>query len=254
MPLSSLSYSASTMPLRNSDIACRSQQTRFDPLQGGVSALKRELDLKDVSISIGNREILSDAHVKLNAGVRYVLHAGNGQGKSTILRAISERLIPGIPLGMRIACLQQRDEDAGSSLAPKGDAAGNRPGGVRAGQAETPSQLVVRSDTDMMSALRKRDRRSNFATALSRQGVFILILLHPGLQAALDDVDHPEAPAKLVRQLRHEDTLKQLEIAKSLAELRSGTRGSKARKALIDAENDVAATLDRWVSFRCESH
>ena len=149
------------MPLRNSDIVCRSQQTRFDPLQGGVSALKRELDLKDVSISIGNREILSDAHIKLNAGVRYVLHARNGQGKSTILRAISERLIPGIPLDLRIACLQQRDEDAGSSLAPSCDVEGTGPGGGWAGQAETPGQLVFRSDTDMVSALRKRDRESD---------------------------------------------------------------------------------------------
>ena len=242
------------MPLRNKDIVCRSQQTRFDPLQGGVSALKRELDLKDVSISIGNREILSDAHIKLNAGVRYVLHARNGQGKSTILRAISERLIPGIPLDLRIACLQQRDEDAGTSTAPKCDIGDHGQGGSGAAQAETPGQLVVRSDTDMMLALRRRHREFGFSAASLRQGGFRLIRVYTGLQAALDDVDHPEAPARVVRQLRHENTLRHLEVAQSFAELRSGARGSKARKALIDAENDVSASLDRCVCIASESH
>lgn len=50
-------------------IECRSQQSRFhaDTLDSV------EVDLKDVSISIGERELLSGAHVRLKEGVRYGL-------------------------------------------------------------------------------------------------------------------------------------------------------------------------------------
>lgn len=51
-------------------LECRAQQSRFwtDTLTSGV-----EIDLKDVTISIGERELLSNAHVRLKEGVRYGL-------------------------------------------------------------------------------------------------------------------------------------------------------------------------------------
>ena len=52
-------------------------------------------------------EILTNATLKLKAGVQYALIGRNGTGKSTILKAIAEKLIPGIPLETRISILQQ---------------------------------------------------------------------------------------------------------------------------------------------------
>lgn len=69
------------------------------------------------------------------------------------------------------------------------------------------------------------------------------------LQAALDDVGCAGAPARAIRQIRHENTLRQLEVAQSMAELRSGARGSQARKALINAEKDVSDSFNRWDGF-----
>lgn len=45
--------------------------------------------------------------MRLKAGQRYALVGRNGTGKSTLLRAVAEKLIPGIPEETRIAILQQ---------------------------------------------------------------------------------------------------------------------------------------------------
>jgi ATPase subunit of ABC transporter with duplicated ATPase domains len=53
--------------------------------------------------------------LKLKSGVHYALIGRNGTGKSTILKAVAEKLIPGIPIETRISILQQTlstDEDA----------------------------------------------------------------------------------------------------------------------------------------------
>lgn len=52
-------------------------------------------------------EILSNAKLRLKAGQRYALVGRNGTGKSTLLRAIAEKLIPGIPEETRVVLLQQ---------------------------------------------------------------------------------------------------------------------------------------------------
>jgi len=77
-------------------------------------------------------EILSNATLKLKAGVHYALIGRNGTGKSSkwsalgvadgtgmeiadawiaILKAVAEKLIPGIPIPTRIAILQQTSVD-----------------------------------------------------------------------------------------------------------------------------------------------
>jgi ABC-type multidrug transport system fused ATPase/permease subunit len=81
-----------------------------------------QLDIDGLSITVTSRsatppvkpkgkaraeglEILSNATLKLKAGVHYALVGRNGTGKSTIMRAVAEKLIPGIPYAMRIAIL-----------------------------------------------------------------------------------------------------------------------------------------------------
>lgn len=91
---------------------------------------KRKAKAKDAG-----RELIADAHLRLKGGVHYCLLGRNGTGKSSmahrrdigsfadtntsaLLRAMAEKLIPGIPHATRIAILQQTDEDNG----PHGDA------------------------------------------------------------------------------------------------------------------------------------
>ena len=67
-----------------SRIFATSQQTRFNPNASNAT----EIDLHDVTISIGERDVLNDARLRLKDGVRYGLVGKNGCGKS------SKRLSP----------------------------------------------------------------------------------------------------------------------------------------------------------------
>ena len=53
--------------------------------------------IEGVSISIGDRLLLSDAQLKLDNGKRYGLIGQNGSGKSTLMRVLRDRQIPGTP-------------------------------------------------------------------------------------------------------------------------------------------------------------
>ena len=60
-------------------ITATSQQTRFDPDATNAT----EIDLRDVNIAIGDREILTDARLLLKSDTRYGLIGSNGSGKSS---------------------------------------------------------------------------------------------------------------------------------------------------------------------------
>ena len=53
-----------------SGIVATSRQTRFNPLVQGDAS---EVDLHDVNISIGEREILVDGRIRMKGGVKYGL-------------------------------------------------------------------------------------------------------------------------------------------------------------------------------------
>lgn len=61
-------------------IVATSRQTRFNPLVQGDAS---EVDLNDVDISVGEREILVDARIRLKNGIKYGLIGRNGCGKSS---------------------------------------------------------------------------------------------------------------------------------------------------------------------------
>lgn len=90
-----------------SNIQAVSQQTRFH-LEETAS---KDLELAGLNLHIGQRQILSDCLLKLCAGVHYLLVGRNGVGKSTLLKAIAERHIPGIPRNLLILLLQQNYEE-----------------------------------------------------------------------------------------------------------------------------------------------
>ena len=89
--------------------------------------LYEQIDVKDLSITTGDRELLAHADLKLRENVHYVLVGRNGTGKSSenhfavilfsqnlifdrwtaLLRALGEGRIPGVPWSLRILLLGQ---------------------------------------------------------------------------------------------------------------------------------------------------
>lgn len=53
------------------------------------------------------RELLVDAHLRLQDGMHYVLVGRNGTGKSTLLKAIAEERVPGIAANLQCLLLGQ---------------------------------------------------------------------------------------------------------------------------------------------------
>ncbi|XXG99023.1 hypothetical protein Hte_005357 [Hypoxylon texense] len=203
-------------------ILCTSKQTRFNI----GSPNYRELDIEGLNITVtsGPRpgakgkskaksegtEILNNTKLRLKAGQRYALIGRNGTGKSTLLKAIAEKLIPGIPEETRIAILQQTD--AGDVSADEGSA----------------STLSDSEDAAVLEEVIER--------ATSKQEAQQEI---EALSIGIDGGD-PFGALRAFRKVQHERLQKELFLRDKDARLRSGARGMQARKALIAMEKKVA--------------
>ncbi|KAK4049385.1 hypothetical protein OIV83_004118 [Microbotryomycetes sp. JL201] len=98
-------------PADKKQIHCTAQQSRFhvDTLDSS-----HEVDLHDVTISVGagkiERVLLQDAHVRIKNGTKYALVGRNGTGKSTLLEALNNKMIPGLNSKLKICLLSQIDQ------------------------------------------------------------------------------------------------------------------------------------------------
>ncbi|KAK8051285.1 ABC transporter-like protein [Apiospora rasikravindrae] len=214
-------------------ILCTSKQTRFNIATPNY----RELDIDGLSIVVTSNahstakgkgkskirsegtEILSNASLRLKAGQRYALLGRNGTGKSTLLKAIAEKLIPGIPEETRIAILQQTevsDAKAHETL----------PG--------TSASQTIREDGLVIEEIIER--------ATARSGVQKEI---QALSDAISSTD-PYGPLRGLRQLQYHRLQKELFLRDKDARLRSGARGLQARKALFAKEKEVADMKLQW--------
>ncbi|KAG9075929.1 hypothetical protein FS749_012341, partial [Ceratobasidium sp. UAMH 11750] len=182
-------------------IVATSQTSRFHV--DTLTTLSKEIDLRQVNISIGNRDILVDAHLRLKANVRYGLVGRNGQGKSTILKALTEKIIPGVPENLRILLVGQVDD---SLVDP-----------TQSSAQATVVEVVVKSDSRREYAMWE----------------------YKTLSTALESDSDTHLMEALIT-LRHSRASKELEIAQKIALKRSGARGAEARKQLLVCEKRVA--------------
>ncbi|OTB05458.1 hypothetical protein M426DRAFT_260619 [Hypoxylon sp. CI-4A] len=203
-------------------ILCTSKQTRFNIGTPNY----RELDIEGLNITVTSKpkpgvkgkgkaksegtEILNNAKLRLKAGQRYALIGRNGTGKSTLLKAIAEKLIPGIPEEIRMVILQQTD--AGDSNADEGP---------------NPKS----SETGGLAVLEEVIER---ATAKHEVQQEIEVL-----SKGVDGGDSLGA-LRAFRKVHHGRLQKELFLKDKDARLRSGARGMQARKALVAAEKRVA--------------
>jgi ATP-binding cassette subfamily F protein 3 len=168
--------------------------------------------VKDLSISVSNRELLSRTTLHLVEARHYVLVGRNGTGKSTLLKAIGDGLVPGIPWSTRILLLgQTREVDVEDKMEKLSL------------REETVLQHVVRSD-------RVRERYTREARVLGD---------------AIDNSTDPMAPVRAYRQISHDRLLLQLKEGHRIAERRSGARGKQARKELVKLEERVEESQNR---------
>ncbi|CAK7227224.1 hypothetical protein SBRCBS47491_006497 [Sporothrix bragantina] len=161
-------------------------------------------------------EILSDATLRLKAGQRYALIGQNGTGKSTILRSIAEKLIPGIPEEARISVLQQTNANNDGA-----DATSNR-------------RTVLEEVLERATAKDELEQEIQTLT----QGI--------DATAADDDGSDAYAALRALRKVRHDRLQKRLFVLDKNARLRSGARGMQARKALTALEKTVAEATVSW--------
>nr|GAT52830.1 iron complex transport system ATP-binding protein [Mycena chlorophos] len=178
-------------------ITAVSQQSRFHTETLDTSL---EVDLKGVTISIGERELITNSHLRFKNGVRYGLVGRNGSGKSTLLSAIAERLIPGLNPSIRILLLSQVEDSA------------------RATVGETVSVLehVVKGDKERQAAM------AQFEV----------------LTKAVESTSLRETQ-RIVYRLRVEKRTQELQDARKVASRRSGARGKVARQEEIEAEENL---------------
>ncbi|CAO2658364.1 Nn.00g060870.m01.CDS01 [Neocucurbitaria sp. VM-36] len=193
-------------------ITVTAQQSRY-ALDAIDAPASKEILVKDLSISVANRELLSRTTLHLVESRHYVLVGRNGTGKSTLLKAVGDGLVPGIPWSTRILLLGQTREEAGmedelQELFLNG---------------ETVLQHVVRSD-------RVRERYMREAKILND---------------AVDDSTDPMAPVRAYRRVGHERLALQLKEGHRIAERRSGARGKTARKELIKLEERYEESAKR---------
>ncbi|KAG0324825.1 hypothetical protein BG004_003353 [Podila humilis] len=82
-----------------------SQQSRF--YEETIETLSKEVDLKQVNITIGDMPLLKDARLWFKSGTMYGLVGRNGTGKSTLLKAIGYGQLIGFPLNLRTLYIEQ---------------------------------------------------------------------------------------------------------------------------------------------------
>ncbi|KAI0704339.1 P-loop containing nucleoside triphosphate hydrolase protein [Cytidiella melzeri] len=187
-------------PTTNPPIEAISQQSRFhtETLDTAVA----EIDLKGVTISIGQRELVADTRLKLKEGIRYALIGRNGTGKSTLLKAISDKLIPGIGASIRILLVSQVEDTSYALLDEDKDA--------------TVLQHVVHGDRQRTDAMKEFDALTHAVESLS--------------------INETQ---RIVSEVRLERLIKELTEARKTATRTSGARGKRAREEEIKAEARV---------------
>jgi ATP-binding cassette subfamily F protein 3 len=78
---------------------------------GLTNSINSNIHLHKVSIALENgTELLTDTNMDITKGHRYGLIGRNGVGKSTLLRRLAHRTIPGMPHDMRVLLVEQQQD------------------------------------------------------------------------------------------------------------------------------------------------
>lgn len=87
------------------EITATSQTSRFH--SDTITTLNNDIDMKGINISINDKTILQDSHLKLQYGTHYGLIGRNGVGKTTFLKSIGYNILSGFPENIRVLFIEQ---------------------------------------------------------------------------------------------------------------------------------------------------
>ncbi|KAF8961954.1 P-loop containing nucleoside triphosphate hydrolase protein [Flammula alnicola] len=90
------------------ELVAYSQQSRFHRETFDASSI--DIDIKGVNVSVNNKELLVDAHLRLKPGVRYGMVGQNGVGKSVLMSVLGNNILVGLPQNVRILHIAQLEE------------------------------------------------------------------------------------------------------------------------------------------------
>lgn len=93
-------------------LTATSQQSRFHTAPSASGA--QLIDIRDVQLSFGTRDLLMGAHLRLEAGTHYGLIGRNGVGKSALLKTLAYRWLPGVPRDLKVFYVDQLEDSASS--------------------------------------------------------------------------------------------------------------------------------------------
>ncbi|KAL4102427.1 hypothetical protein PRIC1_006172 [Phytophthora ramorum] len=206
-------------------ILATSQQSRFHTVtfdEFGKNVLLNQFTLAIGTSSpdgsgdpVGVVELLRDTQLKLNYGSRYGLVGPNGIGKSTLLTALADGLVEGLPASLKILYVNQLDA---SSLTPE------------ATQLSV-LQTVLSADTRVGELQHKIDILQKVLLGPSEEketfASYKAELLHGLLRIQVMEAEQAQ------------------EAASKIAIKRSGMRGKDARLRLLEAEHKVADLRQR---------
>ncbi|SGZ46211.1 CIC11C00000000412 [Sungouiella intermedia] len=171
-------------------IVATSQVSRFH--KETLTTLSKDIDLKTVNITAGLKDLIVDSDLRLFEGVKYGVIGPNGCGKTTLLKCIGYKRIPGIASNLRTLYVEQIGiEDENVSVL----------------------ETVLRSDKARIDLLRQ-------------QGI---------LENALESEDSLTI-RKAIHSINLIDRQHELRAAQKIAAERSGARGFRARKELVEQE------------------
>lgn len=201
-------------------IVATSQQSRFHTVT--FDEFGKNVLLNQFTLSIATRgghasgktvELLRDTQLKLNYGTNYGLIGPNGIGKSTLLQAMADGLVEGLPQALKILYVNQLDT---SSM-------------TEASVDKTVLQTVL--DADM--------RVSDLHVKLA--------ILQPALSGEATGEGEQHTFCSHKAQLLHTllrikviEAKEAWEVANKIAIKRSGMRGKDARLRLLEIEHKVA--------------
>ncbi|KAF7352440.1 Iron complex transport system ATP-binding protein [Mycena venus] len=189
--------------LTSNPIIATSQQSRF---HAETLDTTLEIDLKGVTISIGERELITSSHLRLKQGIRFGLVGRNGSGKSTLLTAIADKLIPGLSPSIRILLLSQVEDSVRATDTPD------------AGSISV-LEHVVKGDKERQAAVEEFEGTYMYTFATETTSL--------------------RETQRIVYTLRLDARRRELLEAKKVASRRSGARGKDARLEEIKAEENL---------------
>ncbi|KAL3662157.1 hypothetical protein V7S43_012957 [Phytophthora oleae] len=212
---------ATSTALKAPIIVATSQQSRFHTVtfdEFGKNVLLNQFTLAigtpsadETADPIGVVELLRDTQLKLNYGTRYGLVGPNGIGKSTLLTALADGLVEGLPASLKILYVNQLDT---SSLTP-----------------ESAQQSVLRTVLSADTRVSELQHKINFLQKVlvgpsdagdKKFASFKAELLNTLLTIQVMEAEHAQ------------------DAASKIAIKRSGMLGKDARLRLLEAEHKTA--------------